>query len=94
MCDQDINECASNPCLNLGKCVDLVNQYGCVCNTTYYTGRRCERPVLQCFEPEGVDRCNSNGDCEGGIGYEPVVCKCNYFKINLCNFFVKVFVLF
>ena len=35
------NECASNPCLNGGTCVDQYTSYICHCNTQY-TGLRCE----------------------------------------------------
>ena len=42
----DINECASNPCLNGGTCTDLVNGYECTCAPGWtgdfcQTGRHC-----------------------------------------------------
>ncbi|EDO48566.1 predicted protein [Nematostella vectensis] len=37
----NIDECASNPCLNGGTCVDGVNTYTCVC-APLYTGGACE----------------------------------------------------
>ncbi len=40
-CQTEINECASNPCMNGGVCTDLVNKYTCACNEPYY-GHRCE----------------------------------------------------
>ena len=46
----DINECASNPCKNKGKCVDKVNGYTCTC-TTSYKGTRCETEKGKCFQP-------------------------------------------
>ena len=36
----DINECASNPCLNGATCVDQVNRYTCNC-VPGYTGTNC-----------------------------------------------------
>lgn len=30
-CEIDINECASSPCLNNGKCLDQVNRFVCEC---------------------------------------------------------------
>jgi Notch-like protein len=30
-CENQLNECHSNPCQNGGKCVDLVNKYICQC---------------------------------------------------------------
>ena len=37
----DINECASNPCINGATCVDRVNSYTCACMNGY-TGNTCE----------------------------------------------------
>ena len=37
----DINECASNPCVNGGTCVDGINQYTCMCRSGTY-GTNCE----------------------------------------------------
>jgi len=38
----NVNECASSPCLNGGSCADLINGYTCVC-TLNYTGTNCQR---------------------------------------------------
>lgn len=40
-CDVDIDDCASNPCVNGGECVDQVNTYRCICPVGY-TGYQCE----------------------------------------------------
>ena len=40
-CEVDINECASNPCLN-GNCVNGVNQYFCNCQAGW-TGTNCDQ---------------------------------------------------
>lgn len=40
-CEIDIDECSSNPCLNGGTCIDLVNGYNCSC-TSSLTGKHCE----------------------------------------------------
>ena len=37
----DIDECASNPCLNSGVCEDLLNAFQCLCPTGF-TGPLCE----------------------------------------------------
>ena len=34
-CDVDINECASGPCQHNGTCIDLINQYLCLCQDGY-----------------------------------------------------------
>ena len=40
----DIDECASNPCVNDATCVDNVNGYTCNC-AVGYTGTHCEQGV-------------------------------------------------
>ena len=37
----EIDECATNPCLNNGTCVDLFNNYYCNCSAGY-NGSHCE----------------------------------------------------
>ena len=39
--ESDIDECASNPCLNRGTCTDLVNGFNCSC-APGFQGTRCE----------------------------------------------------
>lgn len=39
-CQTNINECASNPCLNQGTCIDDVAGYKCNCLLPY-TGMKC-----------------------------------------------------
>ena len=41
-CVSDIEECASNPCVNDATCVDNVNGYTCDC-AAGYTGTHCEQ---------------------------------------------------
>lgn len=31
LCDININECSSNPCLNNGTCIDGLAKYTCIC---------------------------------------------------------------
>lgn len=37
-----VNECQSNPCRNLGRCIDNLNGYKCECPRGYSTGTNCE----------------------------------------------------
>ena len=36
----DIDDCAVQPCLNRGTCIDAVNDYTCLC-VDGYTGKNC-----------------------------------------------------
>ena len=60
-CVEQLNDCMSNPCLNSGSCIDLVNGFQCLCmNGT--AGDRCQIicPSSSC------DLCNSNPCLNGG----------------------------
>uniref|UniRef100_A0AAX7VLU9 Cubilin n=1 Tax=Astatotilapia calliptera TaxID=8154 RepID=A0AAX7VLU9_ASTCA len=46
-CDQNINECSSNPCQNGGTCTDGINGFTCTC-TTQWTGEFCQTPQQVC----------------------------------------------
>ncbi|XP_066503745.1 protein crumbs homolog 1 [Hoplias malabaricus] len=40
-CEQEVDECKSNPCLNGGYCRNLVNKFHCVCELSY-AGDTCQ----------------------------------------------------
>ena len=40
LCVLDIDECASNPCVNGATCVDQINGYNCTCPAGF-TGPTC-----------------------------------------------------
>ncbi|XP_016093659.1 cubilin [Sinocyclocheilus grahami] len=46
-CDQNVNECSSNPCQNGGTCIDGINGYTCTC-TSQWTGPQCQTPQQEC----------------------------------------------
>ncbi|XP_029134023.2 cubilin [Labrus bergylta] len=46
-CDQNINECASNPCENGGTCTDGINGFTCAC-TAQWTGPLCQTAQQEC----------------------------------------------
>ncbi|XP_068160694.1 cubilin [Antennarius striatus] len=46
-CDQNINECLSNPCQNGGTCTDYINGFTCTC-TSQWTGPLCQTQQQEC----------------------------------------------
>lgn len=48
-CEEDINECASNPCKNGANCTDCVNSYTCTCPSGF-SGIHCENNTPDCTE--------------------------------------------
>ena len=43
----NIDDCASKPCMNNGKCIDEVNKYSCKCPPGW-TGANCEIDISSC----------------------------------------------
>ena len=45
MFSKEINECASNPCMNGGTCTDLINMFQCMCRDSI-GGATCNEGML------------------------------------------------
>ncbi|XP_012505916.1 PREDICTED: protein crumbs homolog 1 isoform X2 [Propithecus coquereli] len=63
-CEEDINECSSNPCRNGGTCENLPGNYTCRCPSddlsgTFYGGRDCSDVLLGCTRRP----CLNSGTC-------------------------------
>uniref|UniRef100_A0A2K6R3I6 Protein crumbs homolog 1 n=1 Tax=Rhinopithecus roxellana TaxID=61622 RepID=A0A2K6R3I6_RHIRO len=63
-CEEDVNECSSNPCQNGGTCENLPGNYTCHCpfdnlSRTFYGGRDCSDILLGCTHQQ----CLNNGIC-------------------------------
>lgn len=62
-------ECESQPCLNAGFCVDLVDKYACIC-AKGYSGTQCEVDLDACLDmPVNSSQCFNGGTCLDGPGY-------------------------
>ena len=47
LCEAEINECDSQPCLFNGTCTDLINNFRCAC-AEGFMGSQCEAVVRSC----------------------------------------------
>ncbi|KAK3753642.1 hypothetical protein QZH41_014756 [Actinostola sp. cb2023] len=56
-CETEMNECASNPCLNMGICTDLFAEYRCSCHPGF-SGSRCQTVVPGALLPNGSHVCS------------------------------------
>ncbi|XP_033614877.1 protein crumbs homolog 2 [Fukomys damarensis] len=64
-CSVDVDECASGPCLNGGRCQDLPSGFQCHCPDGY-TGLACEEDVDECLSGP----CLHGGTCDDTVtGY-------------------------
>lgn len=65
-CEQNINECDSNPCYNNGTCIDGSNGYTCACPSGYL-GDFCENDISVCNDTLEA-KCLNGGLCIEGPG--------------------------
>lgn len=83
LCETDINECESNPCLNDGICTDLVGGYSCNCADTGFEGDNCEIDIDECAM--SVEYCGGLGRCINQPGTFKCICQ-DSFCGAYCNF--------
>ncbi|KAG1683688.1 Protein eyes shut [Nymphon striatum] len=73
ICDENVNECLSDPCQNNGTCEDGIDSYKCRCKPGY-SGGNCEMDISVCnmtnlvLFGESVMRCLNGGECVDGPG--------------------------
>ena len=70
MCETNINECASNPCVH-GECTDQVGDYQCHCQLPF-TGKNCETEMNPC----APSPCMNNAQCVPTNSYQDFKCSC------------------
>ena len=58
-CENEFNECESQPCYFGGTCIDLVGRYRCEC-ADGFIGERCEAVIRQC---PFTNPCGENAVC-------------------------------
>ena len=55
MCEDDIDECLSEPCQNGGDCAEDVDEYSCSCNDGFL-GVRCQTDIDECRSHPCINR--------------------------------------
>ena len=78
-CEENIDDCASDPCQNEGKCVDGVGTYHCICPAGF-NGTNCPHNIDECAN---VD-CKNNATCIDQINGFYCACQ-NGFTGNKCE---------
>ena len=72
-CQEDIDECGSDPCENGGTCTDGVNGFNCSCPDGY-NGTTCQEDIDEC----GSDPCENGGTCTDGVNGFNCSCQDGY----------------
>lgn len=81
-CEINIDECESLPCGSNGHCLDLINDFKCICKQGY-TGQTCDQNLNECDE----NPCHNGAKCtdldiikqSNQYGY---MCDCSTVKSN------------
>jgi hypothetical protein len=78
-CDTQINYCESEPCMNGGECIRLLNKYVCSC-AAGYTGTNCDVVINPCSD----NSCLNNGLCiqiPNTFDFRYIFIQNNYFRV-------------
>ena len=71
-CETNIDECASNPCLN-GNCNNLIGAYNCSCFAGW-TGINCNTNIDECLS----NPCTNGATCVNGLARWTCTCPAGF----------------
>ena len=70
-CENDTDECTSQPCFNGGTCQDKLNSFACDCPAGFI-GHQCEANIVECLS----NPCRNSGTCVESVGLAGYTCTC------------------
>ncbi|CAB1345367.1 unnamed protein product [Coregonus sp. 'balchen'] len=92
LCEAEVNECSSSPCLNEGVCVDEVNQYTCSCADGFTGGITLPRLPTRPLDTSCLSSpCLNGGVCDDLMGGYSCTCLPGYsgyrceVNVDECN---------
>lgn len=74
-CDQEINECESNPCVH-GTCIDHIGFYSCQCDAGW-TGTNCDQDIDDCSSGPCI-----HGSCTDQLNAYTCQCQTGWIGVN------------
>ena len=80
ICESDVNECLSTPCLHGGTCAEGVNSYTCTCTDGYK-----DVPIGTCYtelDECASDPCEHGGTCFDHVFAYTCICTRGYSGYN------------
>lgn len=80
LCQESVDDCASNPCKNGGVCTDGHQEFTCDCTGTGYSGPTCEVNIDECAGASNP--CLPGGLCEDTDGSYECGCYDDYAGDN------------
>ena len=80
-CDENIDDCAPNPCQNGGTCIDGINYYNCTC-VVGFNGTDCETNIDDCRP----NPCKNGGTCDDLVNDYNCTCTEDFAGKNCTDY--------